>query len=474
MSQETPISIKCEQSLGFAGAEGWQTGRTVFVQLFDSMVSSGLLAKLTGNAFKVLSALGLAASPLGMGSEQDLAFLQDLVAAGIVTAEDRGKLFCCVLHDELVRRTGISKNTLSRCTAELEGHGMVEKREICKPDGTRYKVFFILPASHLDKYNTHRLLSRATKVAAIPKIGTAPGDAIPRTGTARTSEAIPDSGMVPRTGTNLIFPPTTTPTTTAAATGRMVTGFDRDAVLAYFARRKGVGRYHATAHDEKKLALLQESGYSQDEILAAIDLAFDSLPPDAPFIRMFSYCATVVLATLPRRLSTAEGDKNTTIERPGDPASSPPVTASGKPDTPSVLKYAMRLYESEIGLVTPLIEDELRILVDQYPDPDAWDTAFREAVRANVPQLRYVQQVLKGQATRARSTLPLSGGTDVKQQSQSSRSRAGRNGDGRRRRTASPGRSSGSASDAYLEAAQQRAAAMQPLDLVTVLGTADA
>jgi len=254
----------------------------------------------------------------------------------------------------------------------------------------------------------------------------------------------------------------------------MVTGFDRDAVLAYFARRKGAGRYRATAHDEKKLALLQEGGYSQEEILAAIDLAFDSLPPDAPPIRMFSYCATVALATPPRSLSPVESGQDATAELKRDLLSPLPATASGNPGIPSALRYVMRLYESEIGPVTPLIEDELRVLVAQYPDPDEWDTAFREAVRANVLQLRYVQQVLKGRATRARSTLPLSGGTDVEQPSQSSRSRTGRNGDGRRRRAASPGRSSGPATDEEFQSAQQRAAAMQPLDLVAVLGTADA
>lgn len=142
MSREPPITIKYEQSLAYAGSEHWQQGRTVFVQLFDSMVNSGLLARLTGNALKVLSALGLAASPLGGGSEKDEAFFQDLVAADIVAPQDRGKLFCCVPHDELVRRIGISKNTLSRCTAELEGHGMVEKRAVRKADGTRYNIFF--------------------------------------------------------------------------------------------------------------------------------------------------------------------------------------------------------------------------------------------------------------------------------------------------------------------------------------------
>lgn len=463
MSQEPPIRIKYEQSLAFAGAEGWQTGRTVFVQLFDSMVSSGLLAKLTGNAFKVLSALGLAASPLGIGSEQDLAFFQNLVVAGIVAAGDQGKLFCCVLHDELVRRTGISKNTLSRCTAELEGYGMVEKREIRKPDGTRYNIFFILPASHLDKYNTHH-----------PRVQSTTTEPVPIFGTGSAGKLVPEIGTVPETGRNFILPAATTPTTTPAAACQMVTDFDRDAVLVHFAERKGVHRYRATAHDEKKLALLQERGYSQEEILAAVDMAFDSLPSDAPPIRMFSYCATVALTTPPRRLSPAESGQDATTELKRDPVSPLPAPASGKLDTPSVLKYAMRLYESEIGPITPLTEDELRSLVAQYPDPDEWDTAFREAVRANVPQLRYVRQVLKGRATRARSTLPLSGGTDVEQQSQSNRSRTGRNGDGRRRRTASPGRSSGSASDADLQAAQQQAAAMQPLDLVTVLGTADA
>lgn len=455
MSQEPPIRIKYEQSLAFAGVEGWQTRRMVFVQLYDSMVSSGLLAKLTGNAFKVLSVLGLAASPLGTGSEQAEAFFQDLVRSGIVFPQDRGRLFCCILHHELMRRAGISKNTLSRCTAELEKRGMVEKREVSGEGTRRYNIYFILPSSHLDKYNTHRQSSRATNVTAVPKRGTAPGNAIPRT------------------GTNLIFPATTTPATTSGAADQMVLGIDPEAVLAYFARRKGVGRYRATAHDEKKLALLQENGYSQEEILAAVDLAFDSLPPDARPIRMFSYCATVALATPPRRLSPAEGDKSTATEQARNPVSPSPATASGKPDTPSVLKYVVRLYESEIGPVTPLIGDELRALVVQYPDLEEWDTAFREAVRANVPQLRYVQQVLKGRATRARSTLPLSGGTDV-EPSQTSRSRAGRSGDGRRRRTASPGRTSGSARDADLQAAQQRAAAMQPFDLVAVLGTADA
>ena len=444
MSHEPPISIRYEQSLAYAGSGGWHEGRTVFIQLFDSMVSSGLLAELTGNAFKVLSVLGLAASPLGLGSERDVAFFRDLVAASIVSPQDQGKLFCCVLHDELVRRTGISKNTLSRCTAELENRKMVEKRQVRKADGTRYNIFFILPASHLDKYHTNR----------------------PRAQCA--VEPVPEIGTVPRTGANLR---STTTTTAPASAGA---GFDREAVLAYFAKRKGITRYRPTAHDKRKLALLQEGGYSQEDVLAAIDQAFEALAPDAPPIRMFSYCATIALATPPRRLSPSESGGCSTGKSNGDTVSPSPATISEEPDSPSVLRHVISMYESEIGTVTPLVEGELRTLIAAYPDPSAWDTAFREAVRANVRRLSYVHQVLKRRATGASPNLPPSGGNDVKHESKSGQSQRGRDGNGGHRRRSRPARRVRPAADEELLAAQQRAAAMEPLDLVTVLGKADA
>jgi hypothetical protein len=463
MSQAPPITIKYEHALAYAGSEGWHEGRTVFVQLFDSMVSSGLLAELTGNAFKVLSALGLAASPLGLGSEQAEAFFQDLVAAGIVFPQDRGRLFCCVLHDELVRRTGVSKNTLSRCTAELEDQGMVEKRVIRKEDGTRYNIFFILPGSHLDKYNTHR-----------PRTQAPTSEPVPIFGTGSEEKPLPKTGTVPEIGTNFRSSTATTPTPTATALA-VRSGFDRQEVLAHFAERKGVARYRPTAHDEKKLALLQEGGYSQEEILAAIDLAFDTHPADAEPIRMFSYCATIALATPPRRLSATESNPGSAVEPDGDPVSPPPAAAGEKPNTPTVLQHAICLYESEIGAVTPLIERELRTLTATYPEPSAWDTAFREAIRANVRRLSYVHQVLKRRATEPSPNLPPSGGgTDVKRNSNTRQSQRGsrRNG-GSRRRTA-PTRRRGGPGDRELQTAQQRAAEMQPLDLAATLGTSDA
>jgi DNA replication protein len=64
---------------------------------------------------------------------------------------------------------------------------------------------------------------------------------------------------------------------------------------------------------------------------------------------------------------------------------------------PSVLS----LYEQNIGLVTPILLDELREAEERYPS--AWlEGAIREAVRANARSWRYVRKVLERWATDGR------------------------------------------------------------------------
>ncbi|NOK60787.1 MAG: DnaD domain protein [Chloroflexi bacterium AL-W] len=66
-------------------------------------------------------------------------------------------------------------------------------------------------------------------------------------------------------------------------------------------------------------------------------------------------------------------------------------------DRPSI----MTLYEQNIGLVTPLIVDELRDAEERYPT--SWiEDAIREAVRANARSWRYVSKVLERWATHGR------------------------------------------------------------------------
>lgn len=59
------------------------------------------------------------------------------------------------------------------------------------------------------------------------------------------------------------------------------------------------------------------------------------------------------------------------------------------------------LYEQNIGLITPLLLDELREAEDQYPTH--WiEDAIREAVRANARSWRYIRKVLERWAANGR------------------------------------------------------------------------
>ena len=52
------------------------------------------------------------------------------------------------------------------------------------------------------------------------------------------------------------------------------------------------------------------------------------------------------------------------------------------------------LYEQNIGMMTPLIADQLRDMEKSYP-PDWIDEAFDLAVASNKRKLRYIQAILK-------------------------------------------------------------------------------
>ncbi len=66
------------------------------------------------------------------------------------------------------------------------------------------------------------------------------------------------------------------------------------------------------------------------------------------------------------------------------------------------------LYEQNIGLVTPMLLDELREAEERYPRE--WlEAAMREAVRSNARSWRYIRKVLERWATYGRQDAPDSG-----------------------------------------------------------------
>ena len=74
-----------------------------------------------------------------------------------------------------------------------------------------------------------------------------------------------------------------------------------------------------------------------------------------------------------------------------------PVVTGIEPERPTVF----RLYEQNIGLVTPIIADQLIEALELYPRE--WiEEAIREAVNYNRRQWRYIQRILERWATEGR------------------------------------------------------------------------
>jgi DNA replication protein len=84
---------------------------------------------------------------------------------------------------------------------------------------------------------------------------------------------------------------------------------------------------------------------------------------------------------------------------PFEPAPFPIEVAGPDGDRPGIFE----LYEQNVGLLTPLLAEELREAELTYPA--AWiEDAFREAVAANRRSWRYVKRVLENWAARGRGT----------------------------------------------------------------------
>jgi DnaD/phage-associated family protein len=83
----------------------------------------------------------------------------------------------------------------------------------------------------------------------------------------------------------------------------------------------------------------------------------------------------------------------------------PATLALSRPLVEAQRPSILALYEQNIGLVTPMLVDELREAADRYPD--GWiEDAMREAVRANARSWRYIRKVLERWAAHGRQDAP--------------------------------------------------------------------
>jgi DNA replication protein len=92
-------------------------------------------------------------------------------------------------------------------------------------------------------------------------------------------------------------------------------------------------------------------------------------------------------------MNTAKGRQTIALIRQGrlnELQAALPAEARLKVERPNIFK----LYEQNVGFMTPLIADQLRDLEKSYP-PDWIDEAFQIAIARNKRALRYIQAILK-------------------------------------------------------------------------------
>lgn len=112
-----------------------------------------------------------------------------------------------------------------------------------------------------------------------------------------------------------------------------------------------------------------------------------TLPGDGRLINWY------LVNTAPNQAWIAQGDYTNV------PASSSPNPTLQQQPT------LVRLYEQNIGLITPLLVEELREAEETYPYE--WlEAAIREAVHANVRSWRYIKKMLERWATNGRHHAP--------------------------------------------------------------------
>jgi hypothetical protein len=92
-------------------------------------------------------------------------------------------------------------------------------------------------------------------------------------------------------------------------------------------------------------------------------------------------------------------DASVPLPAPAPPLISPEAPQAGG-DRDPVLAEVVAMYEAEIGIMSPLIAEELKALTAEVRDMARWREAFRAAVAANVRRWSYVKACLQSDGRR--------------------------------------------------------------------------
>ncbi len=257
------LSIEHDQRIDLKSDGTAVRGYETYVREYIGMIESGLMARLSNAAYKILHALALRARILGdprrNGAEEEF---QELERLGIVTQEEKGLLFCFPSRERLMQDTGMgSLNTVDSALDELANLQIVKRITPTQPRLLKglfgANVYLIHPESFIGKFGAsngeQKLLSEDSD--GVQKLHPAEG--------TECSLRYPVNRALKNKER--------TTTTTALFESTQIAS-----LAEFYARAIGAGSYTPTEKESRLLVALLQEGFSTAQIEYGITRAVAS------------------------------------------------------------------------------------------------------------------------------------------------------------------------------------------------------
>ena len=341
------LSIENDQRIDLTADGTAVRGYETYIREYVGMVESGLMARLSNAAYKTLHALALRARILGdprrPGAEEEF---QELERLGIVTAQDKGLLFCFPSREQLMEDTGIgSVHTIDAAMLELSALQIVKRVSSAQPRLGRGwfgpNLYLIHPESFIAKFRNEG--ARKAENAS------------------RHGEQKPPSGRpVSRTESSS----RNTVNRALKINSNEHQEEEIEIISKHFAASVGIERYDPSEKEKRKIAALLAEGYTVEVICAGITRAVARAPQTGRKIRSISYCIPAV-----REHSVQES------ERKAEMGSPQPKAVTGQPQAviqpnPDLEKLAEG--DSELRDLLEIVQERNPGRALQKSDVRAW------------------------------------------------------------------------------------------------------
>jgi hypothetical protein len=320
---------------------GWSETVSVSVRLLSAAITSGwyrLRFASRGNDFVILLAIAMHARPL-RGED-----LQMLVNLHMATHDDEGRLYARVSDAALADELGMSRATIARAARRL-----LQQKSIHIVDIPATLIAF--RDSH-GRFNGNKIYLIAGDIQSrfleknIEKVDRVTKSSPVKAGLV-TKQHQPDADW--------------------RINGNDSEEVEEEAALfqqvfAYYARRKGVHDYHPTIKEQVALEKLIQDGFSLEQIIAGIEVAF--IRPSHP--RYFTHCAVISRDLVRFQQETRTGD----ARQPESPQPEALSRTSQPESTPIELNeprlaHALEVYRSTGRVISADLLARFRLMAEK-------------------------------------------------------------------------------------------------------------